>query len=234
MFGILLQTPCAPDWRRARFTKRCSKNRCDRATGQASFESKRIIKAAAAKTLGAAGLSFSLLGGASASAVLTSHISQSDNRLTDQRFALGEGEMADVSLATFHLFDRENFGSGVQIARGCGGRGGCRGCGGGGGYGGFRGCGGGFVCGCRACRGCGGCGCGIGLGLGSRPEQVETAARQGVCFTDEMSLALWHAFGLIHPGWALSERGTASGLDEIEAGCARLNRSALADLNPSI
>jgi hypothetical protein len=127
-------------------------------------KSKRITKATATKTLGAAGLSFSLLGSVSASAVPTSDIPQSDDKSTDQRFVLGEEEMADVSLATFHLFDRENFGSGVQVARGCGGCGGCRGCGGGGGCGGFRGCRGGFVGGCR---GCGGCGCGIGLGLGS-------------------------------------------------------------------
>jgi hypothetical protein len=58
---------------------------------------------------------------------------------------LGEEEIADVSLATFHVFDKENVGSGVQVAwyRACGGCGGCRAC---------RGCG------CRACRACGGCG----------------------------------------------------------------------------
>jgi hypothetical protein len=55
--------------------------------------------------------------------------------------------MADVSLATFHLFDKENAGSNVQLAvvvvrRGCGG---CRGC-----------------RGCRVVRGCGGCGGGGG------------------------------------------------------------------------
>jgi hypothetical protein len=51
--------------------------------------------------------------------------------------------MADVSLATFHLFDKEKVGGEVQVAyRGCHG---CRGC---------RGCG---VRGCR-CGGCGGCG----------------------------------------------------------------------------
>jgi hypothetical protein len=58
--------------------------------------------------------------------------------------------MADVNLATFHLFDKENAGSGVQMAvvvvRGCRG---CRGCGGCGGCRVWRGCGG--------CAGCGGC-----------------------------------------------------------------------------
>ena len=99
---------------------------------------KRTTKAAAVKVLGAAGLGLSLVGSASASTMPTADIPQSDNTSPNQRFVLGEEEMADVSLATFHLFDRENVGSGVQLARGCGGCGGCRGCGGG-------------------CRGCGGC-----------------------------------------------------------------------------
>jgi hypothetical protein len=87
---------------------------------------------------------------------------------------LDEEEISDVSLATFHLFDKDDLGnsqSGIQVAfRGCGGGCGChgggfRGCGGG-----FRGCGGGFRgCGVgfRGCRGCGfgGCGCG-GCGWG--------------------------------------------------------------------
>jgi hypothetical protein len=120
---------------------------------------KRTTKAAAAKVLGAAGLGLSLVGSASASTMPTAGIPQSDNTSPNQRFVLGEEEMADVSLATFYLFDRENVGSGVQLARGCGG--GCGGCRGGGGCGGCRGCGGGF----GGCRGCGGCGFG-GFGFG--------------------------------------------------------------------
>jgi hypothetical protein len=126
---------------------------------------KRKTKAAAVKVLGAAGLSFSLVGSASASTMPTAGIPQSDNTSPNQRFVLSEEEIADVSLATFYLFDRENVGSGVQLARGCGGCGGCRGgggcggCRGGGGCGGFRGCGGGGFVGCRGCGGgCGGCG----------------------------------------------------------------------------
>jgi hypothetical protein len=107
---------------------------------------KRTTKAAAVKVLGAAGLGLSLVGSASASTMPTAGIPQSDNTSPNQRFVLGEEEMADVSLATFHLFDRENVGSGVQLARGCGGCGGCRGGGG-----------------CGGCRGCGGCGFGIGF-----------------------------------------------------------------------
>jgi hypothetical protein len=102
---------------------------------------KRITKAAAVNVLGAAGLGLSLVGSASASTMPTADIPQSDNTSPNQRFILGEEEMADVSLATFYLFDRENVGSGVQVAyvvrRGCGG---CR-----------------VVRGCGGCGGCGGC-----------------------------------------------------------------------------
>src|ERR1700721_3543609 len=80
---------------------------------------------------------------------------------------LDEEEISDVSLATFHLFDKDDLGnseSGVQVAfRGCGGGcgchgGGCRGCGGG-----FRGCGGGFRGGGVGVGGCGGGGGGVGV-----------------------------------------------------------------------
>ena len=63
-----------------------------------------------------------------------------------QAFAIGEEEISDVTLATFHLFEKESVDQSrslLQLTRcgGCGrcGGGGCRGCGG-------RGCGGG---GCR-------------------------------------------------------------------------------------
>lgn len=106
---------------------------------------KRITKAAAVPALGAAGLGLSLAGSASASTLPTADVSQSLDNLANQRFVLGEEEIADVSLATFHLFDKETGkgGGAQQMAWGyrCGG---CRGCG-------CRGCG------CRACR-CGGCG----------------------------------------------------------------------------
>ena len=126
---------------------------------------KRTTKAAAVKVLGAAGLGLSLVGSASASTMPTAGIPQSDNTSPNQRFVLGEEEMADVSLATFHLFDKENVGSGVQLARGCGGCGGCA----------ARGCRG---CAARGCavRGCAvrGCavracvvGCAVGCAAGS-------------------------------------------------------------------
>ena len=98
---------------------------------------------AAVTALGAAGLGLSLTGSASAYTIPTADIAQSDDISPNQRFVLGEEEMADVSLATFYLFDKENAGGDIQLAavvvrRGCGG---CRGC-----------------RGCRAVRGCGGCG----------------------------------------------------------------------------
>src|SRR5580704_6189573 len=98
----------------------------------------RATKAAAVTALGAAGLGLSLAGGAST--IPTADIPKSDNISPNQRLVLSEEEMADVSLATFHLFDKENAGSDIQLAwvRGCRGCGGCGG--GGGGVGGGGGC----------------------------------------------------------------------------------------------
>ena len=113
----------------------------------------RTTKAAAATVLGTAGLGLSLVGSASREPRYPLPISRNlDNIPPNQRFVLGEEEMADVSLATFHLFDMEIDRSDVQqlavivVRRGCGGCRGCRGC--------RRGC---------AVRGCGGCaGCVVG------------------------------------------------------------------------
>jgi len=119
---------------------------------------KRTTKAAAVTVLGATGLGFSLLGSALASTMPAADIAQSDNTSPNQRFVLSEEEMADVSLATFHLFDKENVGSGVQLAR----AGGCRGCA-------ARGCRGCAARGCRGCavRGCAVRGCAVGCAAGS-------------------------------------------------------------------
>jgi hypothetical protein len=111
---------------------------------------KRVTKAAV-PALGAAGLTVSLIGGASASALPNADVQQAPNYAPTQAMTLGEEEIADVSLATFHLFDKENTGSVrgmVQEARGCG----CRGCGGCRGCRGCRGCARG--CGCAGCGGC--------------------------------------------------------------------------------
>ena len=108
------------------------------------------IPKAAVPVLGVAGLTFSLIGSASASAVPTADVPETTHSAPNATITLGEEEMADVSLATFHLFDRENVGGGgeqvavVVVGRcRCGGCG-CRGCG-------WRGCR------CGGCGGCGGC-----------------------------------------------------------------------------
>jgi hypothetical protein len=130
-------------------TKGAKMPRVNQATKQA-----RTTKAAAVTAFGTAGLGLSLAGSASASAIPTADIPQSDDFSPNQRLVLGEEEMADVSLATFYLFDKENADPGVQLAavvvRGCRGCGGCRGCRG------CRGCGVGWR-GCGGCGGCGGC-----------------------------------------------------------------------------
>jgi hypothetical protein len=114
--------------------------------------SNKAVKAAL-PALGAAGLTFSMVGGASAAAVPANDATQATNYSPNHQVTLGEEEIADVSLATFYVFDKEGTAAAkdgnVQLARGCG----CgRGCGG-------RGCG-------RGCRGCGGRGCGCGVGVG--------------------------------------------------------------------
>lgn len=113
---------------------------------------KRVTRVAV-PALGAAGLTFSLVGGASASAVPAADVQQAPSYVPTQGITLGVEEIADVSLATFYVFDKENTGSlrgMVQEARGCGG---CRGC---------RGC-----RSCRGCRGCAGCGGGCCLSWGA-------------------------------------------------------------------
>src|SRR5271168_900163 len=107
----------------------------------------------AALALGAAGVSLAMTGAASATAPTTTHQPSQDNA---RRFFLGEEEISDVSLATFHVFDRENapLSERIKVARG----GGCGGCAHGGG-GGCRCAGGGGGCavGGRCAGGGGGC-----------------------------------------------------------------------------
>jgi hypothetical protein len=142
-----------------------------------------------ASVLGIAGVSFAAsTGGSPADIPPASLVSPAAGSVADLLWGdaapfrlptLDEEEISDVSLATFHLFDKDDLGrsqSGIQVAfRSCGGGCGCgHGCGGGGfrgcGGGGFRGCAGGGFRGCAGgCRGCGvgfrGCrGCGVGFG----------------------------------------------------------------------
>jgi hypothetical protein len=135
-------------------------------------ESNRKCTRKAAPVLGAAGL-LALASSGPANASVDGPALKNE---FSHQVLLGEEEISDVSLATFHIFDTERAGllkSDIQLARGggcggCGG-GGCRGCGGGGGCGGgcARGCGGGcrggfFIGGCGGCGGCSCAGCGLG------------------------------------------------------------------------
>ena len=72
---------------------------------------------AAVSALGAAGLTFSLLGSATASAVPTTDVPQTTAFAPNEAITLGEEEITDISLATFYVFDKEKVGGGVQIAR---------------------------------------------------------------------------------------------------------------------
>ena len=91
-------------------------------------------------------MSLSLVGGAPEATAAPTADSFPPQIAPGHDIILNEEEVADVSLATFYVFDKENVGKPqVQLAGGCrcGCRCGCRGC---------RGC----RCGCG---GCGGCGC---------------------------------------------------------------------------
>lgn len=138
-------------------------------------QTKRALKgkrpSKALSVLGVAGVSWAASAGGSV-ADIPSH-----DTAPFQVFTLGDEEISDVSLATFHAFDKESLGTqhlGIQVARAC-----CAGCGRGCGGCGGRGCGGwgrgcagwgGRACVVRGCaRGCGwgwgGCG-GWGWGWG--------------------------------------------------------------------
>ena len=58
--------------------------------------------------LGAAGLSLSLAGGGSAAAGAPVADALTHNSIVIHEITLGEEEIADVSLATFYLFDKED------------------------------------------------------------------------------------------------------------------------------
>jgi hypothetical protein len=109
--------------------------------------------------LGVAGLSLSLASGASAFPSAPTADLQTRNTGDDHSLTLNEEEIADISLATFYVFEKEGEGTSplVQLVghgHGWGGCGGCRGWGHG--------------CRCHGCgHGCGGCGCvSVGIGCG--------------------------------------------------------------------
>ena len=65
-----------------------------------------------------------------------------------------------------------------------------------------------------------------------RPDRVEGAAREALRLAEDHAMALWHAFALIHLGWALSQQGAAPGLDEIEAGLREAHQLGAGRLEP--
>src|SRR5436305_5976194 len=91
--------------------------------------------------VGVVGISLSLAGGASAATAVPPADMPSRTTAPPQ-ITLSEEEIADVSLGTFYVFDKENAGTprfGEKFAQRCGGCRGCRGC--------RRGCGCGGGCG---------------------------------------------------------------------------------------
>lgn len=95
-------------------------------------QAKRALKgkrpSKAISVLGFVGMSLAASSGGS--------VADMPSRNTAERITLGDEEITDVSLATFHLCDHENLETlrpGIKLAGGCGGCGGC---------GGSRGCGG--------------------------------------------------------------------------------------------
>ena len=86
---------------------------------RAKQASKRKRGTKAVPALGAAGLTFSLVGGASAAVVPTQDVPRVPNVAPSHEITLGEEEISDVSLATFYVFDKESSEAarnGVQVA----------------------------------------------------------------------------------------------------------------------
>ena len=128
-----------------RLAKSCLEGMGEIQMARAKQASKRNRRSKALPVLGAAGLSLSLAGGASASNSGTPADVPLLNTSPNQEIFLGEEEISDVSLSTFYVFDKENAATpqiAEKVAWGCR-CGGCR-----------RGC----RCGWRGCGGCGGCG----------------------------------------------------------------------------
>lgn len=123
---------------------------------RAKRASKRRRRRITLPALGAAGVSLVMAGGAAATAPTTNVPSLQD---APPVITLDDEEIADVSLGTFYVFDKENeprLGQGIRLAaRGCGGCGRCGGCA----AGRCGGCAGRCaVARCAGRCGCGGCG----------------------------------------------------------------------------
>jgi hypothetical protein len=134
--------------------------------------SNRKSRRKAVPALGAAGLSLSLSSNGWATPV--ADVPQW-NTAGNYEIILDEEEFADVSLATFHVFDNESgppLGQGLRLA--AGGHGGCGGCGGHGGCGG---------CAHAGCAGCAHAGCAhAGFAGCAHAGGCAGCARVGGCF----------------------------------------------------
>ena len=96
---------------------------------------KRMRKAVPVAGLGLAGLSLSLVGGATTAIGGPAANMPTQTTAPSHEMTLGEEEISDVSLATFYVFDKENAGTlgpGTRLAMAA-----CAGCAG---CGGFSGC----------------------------------------------------------------------------------------------
>jgi predicted ATPase len=65
-----------------------------------------------------------------------------------------------------------------------------------------------------------------------RPDQVERAAHEALRLADEMSMAQWRAWSLIHLGWTLSQQDAAAGLEKMEAGLREARQISVGRLEP--
>jgi hypothetical protein len=84
--------------------------------------SKRKRRSKIAPTLGVAGLSLSLAGGVSAATGSQAADALTHNMVVSHEITLGEEEIAEVSLAAFYVFDKENAGPSrrsKRLACGC-------------------------------------------------------------------------------------------------------------------
>ena len=92
----------------------------DSTMSRAKQAPKRKSRACAVPLLGAAGLSLSLASGASAATEVPAADMPTQNTAASHEITFDEEEIADVSLATFYVFDKENVGTSeptVQLAR---------------------------------------------------------------------------------------------------------------------
>jgi class 3 adenylate cyclase/predicted ATPase len=71
----------------------------------------------------------------------------------------------------------------------------------------------------------------VNIWLG-RPDVVEEAAREALALSEKMSLALWHAWGLVHLGWSVGQREPEEGLVHFEAGLREAKAIGAGRLEP--